>query len=123
MDHVYAKIPEEKIREHFDTILDKMHSFLANEDADAYRSFAGRYVALRVGEGFSHESLIHLAVAIGDVIAQVARAKLYESAHRELFVRAVMRMNFAHARMLVSLLAEDLADRLAQRSSLARRDR
>lgn len=120
IDHAYDKISTPVIREHFDIMLDKVRTFLATGDAGSYRRFASRYLAIRVAEGFSHENLIHSIVAIGDVVAQVARSKLDPSPEREAFVREVMLMNFVHARMLVSFLADELAERVAQRELLLR---
>ena len=120
IDHVYGKIPNAVIREHFDIILDKVRTFLATGDAGSYRRFSSRYLAIRVAEGFSHENLIHSIVAIGDVVAQVARTELEPSPEREGFIREVIRMNFVHARMLVAFFAEELAERMAQRELLLR---
>jgi hypothetical protein len=118
IDHAYEKIPEATIREHFDLALDKMYIYLATEDVSTYRRFVSRYMAVRVGEGLSHEDLIHSAVAINDVVVQVAREAMPESPAREEFIRAMMRMSFVHARMLVALVAEDLSERTAQRAAL-----
>ena len=118
IDHSYEKISSEVITEHFDIILDKVRKFLALGDASSYRRFATRYLAIRVAEGVSHESLIHAIVAIGDVVAQVARASLEPSPERERFVREVMRMNFVHARMMVAFFADELAERTAQHALL-----
>jgi hypothetical protein len=120
IDHAYGRIPEETIREQFDVILDKMESYLASEDISLYRRFASRYVAMRVGEGFTHENLIHSVVAIGDVVVQVAKRKLGQAPECDDLVRAVVKMNFVNARMLVAFLAEDLAEREAQRQMLKR---
>ena len=120
IDHAYTKIPEAVIQEHFDLVLDKMYWFLATEDASGYKRFVSRYMAMRVGEGFTHENLIHSAVAIGDVVAQVAREDIAESPRRDQFIREIMRMNFVHARMMVAVVAEDLAERMALRARLTR---
>jgi hypothetical protein len=118
IDHAYEKIPQETIREHFDLALDKMYIYLATDDVSTYRRFVSRYMAVRVGEGLNQEDIIHSAVAIGDVVVQVAREIMPESPRRENFIRAVMRMNFVHARMLVAFVAEDLAERTAARAAL-----
>lgn len=114
IDHAYTKIPESIIREHFDLVLDKMYTFLVTQDTSVYKRFIRRYMAMRVGEGFTHENLIHSAVAIGDVVAQVARERLSESSRRDEFICVVMKMNFVHARMMVAVVAEDLAERTNQ---------
>lgn len=120
IDHAYTKIAESVIEEHFSLVLDKMYTFLATQDTTVYHRFVRRYMAMRTGEGFTHENLIHSAVAIGDVVAQVTRERMPESVHRDDFIREVMRMNFIHARMMVAVVAEDLAERTAQRDLLAR---
>ena len=120
IDVAYTKIPDPIMREHFDLVLDKMFTFLVSQDSSVYKRFVRRYMAMRIGEGFTHENLIHSAVAIGDVVAQVAREQLPESPRRDHFIRAVMRMNFIHARMMVAVVAEDLAERMNQRNLLTR---
>lgn len=120
IDHAYAKVPEPEIRGHFELVLDKMYTFLATEDMGTYAGFVSRYVTVRVGEGFTHENIIHSTVAIGDVVTQVAREELQESPQRDRFIRTIMRLNFLQARMLVEFVAQDLAERLAQREMLLR---
>lgn len=119
IDHAYARIPEALIREQFDTVLDKMVSYLATEDSELYRSFASRYMAMRVGEGVSPENLIHSVVAIGDVVINIAESTIPRSQERDEFTRAVVRMNFVAARMLVILLGEEVKRRELQLRGLA----
>jgi hypothetical protein len=114
IDHAYTRIPEDRIREQFDTVLDKMASYLATEDPKLYRTFASRYMAMRVGEGVSAENLIHSVVAIGDVVIKIAESKMPRSHERNEFTRAVVRMNFVAARMLVILLGEEVKRREQQ---------
>lgn len=118
IDHGYAEVDPEQAAEQFRVVLDKMQLYLASQDMSTYRSFARRFMAMRVGEGFAYENLIHAIVAIGDVVAQMARAKLPETPEREEFIRAVMRMSFVQTRVFVSLLAEDLAERMQQRNRI-----
>jgi hypothetical protein len=119
IDHAYATIPEEVIRGQFDMVLDRMQSYLASEDAELYRGFAARWMAMRVGDGFSPENLIHSVVAIGDVVARVATERLGPGDETQRFARAVVRMNFVAARMLVEILADELGRRRAQQQQLA----
>jgi hypothetical protein len=116
IDQGFAAIPEDVIRPQLDTVLDKMQSFLATEDIDSYRGFASRWIAMRIGEG-TPENLIHTLVAIGDVVAQSAQRRLGPGPEYDDFARAVARMSFLGARLLVELLAEELDRRapVAQR--------
>jgi hypothetical protein len=115
IDHAYASIPPDVIRGQFDIVLDKMQSYLVTQDASQYRGFATRWLAMRVGEGFAPENVIHSAVAIGDVIVQVAQARLGQTDECVDFVSNMVHLNFAVTRMLVEILAQDLERRKEQR--------
>lgn len=115
LDHAYASIPAEVIQPQFDLVLDKMSSYLATGQVEPYRSFASRWMAMRAGEGFSPENLIHALVATGDVVAQVAQKRLGPSPACTDFVQEIVRMNLLGARILVEILADELSARLQQR--------
>ncbi|HLU66176.1 MAG TPA: hypothetical protein VKZ63_07860, partial [Kofleriaceae bacterium] len=76
IDHTLSAVPSHLIRQEFDSVLDRMSSYLADHDVARYRAFAARWVAFRLGEGFSPENLIHSMVAIGDVVLEVAKRSL-----------------------------------------------
>jgi hypothetical protein len=118
LDHAYASIPGDVIRPQFDLVLDKMDSYLATGHLEPYKSFACRWMAMRTGEGFSPENLIHVLIATGDVVAQVAQGRMGQVPECADFVRAVVRMNLLGARILVELLADELAARQQQRAEL-----
>lgn len=115
IDHAFASIAPDVIRGQFDIILEKMESYLTTQDASQYRGFASRWLAMRVGEGFAPENVIHSAVAIGDVIVQVAQVRLGQSDECVDFVQHIVHLNFAVTRMLVEILAEDLERRQEQK--------
>jgi hypothetical protein len=108
IDHTLSGVPSHVIRQEFDAVLDRMQSYLADKDAARYRSFASRWVAFRLGEGFSPENLIHSVVALGDVVLDVARRQLPPGAETADFTREVARMNFFAARLIVETLAGEL---------------
>lgn len=115
IDHAYANIAPDVIRGQFDIVLEKMTSYLVTQDASQYRGFASRWLAMRVGEGFAPENVIHSAVAIGDVIIQVAQVRLGQTDECVDFVRTISQLNYAVTRMLVEILADDLERRKEQR--------
>lgn len=108
IDHTLSGVPSQVIRQEFDAVLDRMQTYLLDGDAGRYRSFAVRWVAFRLGEGFSPENLIHSVVALGDVVLEVARRRLPFGADSADFTREVARMNFVAARIIVETLADEL---------------
>jgi hypothetical protein len=123
IDHSYATIAEDEIRPQFDRVLDKMREYLANQDIEAYRGFANRWMAVRGSEGIKSENLIHAVVAIGDVIIQVVQRRMGQVPEAIEFARAVVAMNLVGARLIVELLAEELESRYARRDDLRREGR
>ena len=121
IDHSYADLPEHLARDQFDSVLVRMQAYLRDRDVDKFRSFASRWVAMRIGEGYSAEKLIHSVVAIGDVTVQVAKHRLASDPDMMVFVREVVRVNFIATRLVVDNLAEELARRVSQRQSTERR--
>lgn len=108
IDPAYGHIAEGQARRQFARVLSKMGAFLGEGDLDPYRRFAHRWAAMRAGQGFSREGLVHSAVAIGDVLVQTAREELGATAECEDFVRAVTHMTYLAARMLVDDLAAEV---------------
>lgn len=117
LDHMPPGAPPAGIRQEFEAVLDRMQSYLLDGDADKYRSFTVRWLAFRLGQGFSPENLIHSVVALGDVILDVARGRLPGGWERAEFAREVARMSLFAARVIVDALAEELAsmERAARR--------
>ena len=108
IDHTLSGVPSQVIRQEFDAVLNRMQSYLAEPDLDRYRRWARRYVAVRLGEGFAPETLIHSWVALGDVVVEVARQRLPSGSDTDAFVRDVVRLTFVAARLIVEVLAAEL---------------
>jgi hypothetical protein len=114
IDNSYAALPDEVIREQFDQVLDRMQAYLDERDQDKYRGFLHRWMALRIGEGFTAENLIHSVVALGDVVVQLARHRQQDDPETLPFVLQVVKMTHLAARLIVENLAEELARRQEQ---------
>jgi hypothetical protein len=108
IDHLLSGVPPHLIRQEFNSVLDRMARYMADQDLPRYRDFSARWVAFRLGEGFSPENLIHSVVAIGDVILEIARRSLSPGPDTAEFLREVARMNLVAARVIVEILAEEL---------------
>jgi hypothetical protein len=114
IDHSYAALPDEVIRAQFDQVLDRMQAYLEERDHDKYRGFLHRWMALRTGEGFTAENLVYSVVALGDVVAQLARHRLKDDPEVLPFVLQVVKMTHLAARLIVESLAEELERRQEQ---------
>ncbi len=121
IDHAYARVSEDVIREQFGVVLDKMRAYLITQNADLYRSFATRWLAMRTGQGFAPENLIHSVVALGHVVADVAKAKYGQTPEYFSFARAMAHLNYVAARMLVDLLADEVNRRNEQHTQLRKK--
>jgi hypothetical protein len=118
IDQHYAPLSDELVRPQFDQVLERMQAYLEDGDGDKYRGFANRWVALRMGEGFPPENVVHVLVAFADVVVQVAKHRLGASDDVVKFIRAVTQMQFAAARMAVEILADEMEARRRQRRQL-----
>lgn len=108
VDDAYAHLAPEAAESEFDAVLAQMHSYLVAGDPERLREFAARWAAAHVGRGRTARSLLHAAVALGDVIVQVAKTELSPSPDTDRFVLAVVRLNFTLSRQLVASLADEL---------------
>jgi hypothetical protein len=118
LDHAYARMPEAAVRPQLEALLEKMQGYLATQDLQSYRSSAASHMAMRVGEGFAPENVIHSVIAIGDVAVQTAQTRLANHPDCAELVLAITRLNFIAARTLVGLVADDVRRRSQQRDLL-----
>lgn len=123
IDHAYASLSDEIVREQFGVVLDKMRSYLVTQNPELYRSFATRWLAMRTGQGFAAENIIHSVVALGHVVMDVAKARFGPTPQYYSFARAMSHLNYVAARMLVELLADELARRTSQYRELEHKHR
>lgn len=118
IDRAYAGVPERLIREQFDLILGKMEVYLRTGDAESYRTFARRWMAMQVGEGFEPESLLHSFTALGDAVVRVAQARMGAAPECREFVREVVRVTYLGTQIMVDIVAEELARRSVDLAAL-----
>ncbi len=117
IDRAYERIPDDIVAGQFDAVLGKMAAYLKSGDSSAYRGFVTRWSAMREGEGFGPENVIHSVVAIGDVVVRTAHKK-FGPGERADFLRAVTEATALSARWLVEALADQLSERSAQLAEL-----
>jgi len=114
IDQAYERISDEVIRGQFDVVLSNMESYLANEQPGPYHDFVRRWAAMRAGEGFAPENIVHAVVAMGDVVRRVAHKRFGMSPDISEFAQAVTHMSALAARVLVAELADELEQRTAE---------
>ncbi|RMH41691.1 MAG: hypothetical protein D6689_10385 [Deltaproteobacteria bacterium] len=117
VDRAYARVSDAAVRDQIGVLVDEMAAYLRTGDADRYRQVVARWAALREGEGFARENVVHAVVAVGDAAARVAQK---EAAPGEIadFLAAVHGASALAARWLVAGLADQLAARSAQLRAL-----
>jgi hypothetical protein len=108
LDESYATLPPELAHERFELLVDRYLSYFRDADTSSHRRFLRRWLALRLAEGRSPESVLHALVAAGDVLVQVARSSLPPAASTLELVRELQRLTHLTARLVVDILAEDL---------------
>lgn len=108
LDESFLSLAEDVATERFQLLVDRYQTYLGDGDVDRHRRFIRRWLALRLGEGRSAESVLHGLVATGDVLVQIARADLPPKTSAVVFVRELQRMTYVTARLVVDVLAEDL---------------
>ena len=116
LDESYQGLDPASAHERFEMLVDRYESYLAESDVDGHRRFLRRWLALRLAEGRSPESVLHVLVAVGDVIVQVSRNNLPPSASTLALVRELQRLTYVTARLVVDVLADDLERKSASAS-------
>ena len=119
LDESYAAVPADAARERFEVLLDRFHAYLVDGDAERQRRFIRRYLALRLGEGRSPESIMHALVTVCDVLVQTARHELLPDNATLDLVCALQRMNYVTARSVSDVLAEDHQRKVVKAAELS----
>jgi hypothetical protein len=104
-----GSMPTPVLRQEIDRVLDRMQTFMVDGDAERYRDFVARWVAYHLAEGAGPDNLVHVVVALGDVVIEVAKRRLPPGPASAGFVREVVRMSLAGARLIVDTLGAELA--------------
>lgn len=108
LDESYRTLPAELAAERFELLVDRLAAHLRVADTEGHRRFLRRWLALRLAEGRSPESVLHALVAAGDVLVQVARSSLPPAGSTLALVRELQRLTYLTSRLVVDILAEDL---------------
>jgi hypothetical protein len=114
LDHGFARLDDDEARAQLEQVLDHQANYLATGDPVSLRGFLRSYRAVRAADGLGPENLLHAVIAIGDVTAQVAQKELAAGARTAELVSSLARVSWSTARMVVEIIAEELAGRLAQ---------
>ena len=143
LDHGLARLEEGDARAQLESIVDHIHAFLATGDRGPLRGFLRSVMTMRAAEGLAAENLLHAVVGIGDVCVQVVdkSAEGSEGSPAERgeevglprpggstpperagiaeLVCALTHTNAVLTRLVVELIADELARRLLQRERMA----
>ncbi len=115
-----SRAPDATDRERDRDFLDRIEWALSQRDDERYRAFLQRWVAMRIGEGATPESLVQSVVAIYDAVTKVGRTELPAGEATTAFIREIVRLELFCARTIVSGLADELARLQARRQERSR---
>lgn len=114
LDHGFARLDEATARAQLEQLFDHQLELLATDDATALRGFLRTYRAVRAADGLGPENLLHAVIAVGDVTAQVLHKEQPPGARTAELASAWARVSWMTARLVVEIIAEELAGRAAQ---------
>lgn len=114
LDHGFARLDEAAARAQLEQVIDHQLGYLGTGDAAILRGFLRGYRAVRAAEGLGPENLLHAVIAIGDVAAQTIHRELPAGSRTAEIASSWARVSWATARMVVEIIAEELAGREAQ---------
>ena len=114
LDHGFARLDDAAARAQLEQILSHQLGFLTSGDPASLRGFLRSYRALRAADGLGPENLLHAVTAIGDVATQIIQRDSPAGARTAELVSSWARVSWSTARMVVEMIAEELAGRVAQ---------
>lgn len=118
VDHVFHEVGGDELRELYDGLVGKLHTYLADGDPASYRAYLRRWVVLRLGAGARHENLIPALISVGDAIAEIAQEVAGDTDEARELGRSVMQAGFLAARVVVEVLADEHRRRMRQFEAL-----
>jgi hypothetical protein len=118
LDHGFARLDEAAAQAQLEQVIDHQLGFLATGDSAPVRGFLRSYRAMRAADGLGPENLLHAVIAIGDVVTQVVQSEMSTGQRTAELVSSWARVSWSTARMVVELIAEELAGRTRQLEEL-----
>ncbi len=108
IDDSFGALPEEKIRIHFRNLLEHMQKYLASPSPAQLHESVTKWTAMLLGLGLAPRSVLRAVVTLGDLVVSASKANLPPGPDTNLFVRAVVRLNFNSAREVVAIFHDEL---------------
>lgn len=119
VDQVYHEMGDDELRSLYDVLLGKLNTYVGDRDPTSFRGYVRRWVAMRVGAGARHESLIPALTVVGDRAIEVAQAAVGDTDEVRALMRILSQANFLAARVVVEVLADEFRRRRRQLDLLA----
>jgi hypothetical protein len=123
LDPSLGRLDDATARAQIGAVLDHLGNFIATGDFGLHRGFLHTFLAMRAAEAQSPASVLAMLVAIGDTAAQVAQEDAAGQPEGAELTLLLTRVTASTARAVNDLIAEELAQRVAQHAELARRAR
>lgn len=123
LDPSLGRLDDAAARAQIAAVLEHIGNFLATGDLGMHRAFLHTFLAMRAAEAQSFAAVLAMLVAIGDTAARVAQEESAEIPEATELALLLTRVTAATARAVNDLIADELAQRTAQRAELAKRAR
>jgi len=120
LDASLARLDEATARGQIGAVLEHLGNFIATGDTGLQRAFLHTFLAMRAAEAQGPAQVLAMLVAIGDTAAQVAQeagAGTKEGAELTLMLT---RVTASTARAVNDLIADEIEQRVARKTELAR---
>jgi hypothetical protein len=123
LDPSLARLDDLTARAQINAVLEHLGNFIATGDVGLHRAFLHTFLAMRAAEAQSPASVLTMLVAIGDTAAQVAQDEGAGTSVGSELTLLLTRVTASTARVVNDLLADELASRIDQWSSLSHLER
>jgi len=122
LDASLGRMDDATAHAQINAVLEHLGNYIATGDLGLHRAFLHTFLAMRAAEAQSPAAVLTMLVAIGDTAAQVAQLETVGTPHGPELTLLLTRVTAGTARVVNDLIADELAQRLAQWSELQHRD-
>jgi len=122
LDPSLGRLDDATARAQINAVLEHLGNFIATGDLGLHRAFLHTFLAMRAAEAQSPSAVLTMLVAIGDTAAQVAQLETAGLPGGPELTLLLTRVTASTARVVNDLIADELAQRIAQWAEMKSRE-